>query len=406
VKKRTKLPILRLFAALAIVALAIYGWYPKPLRVEIARATQGELQVTIDDDGETRVRERYTVISPLTGKLVRVTLHAGDPVVRGETELVAIEPTDPSLLDARERAESEARVKAAESMLSRALEAQTIAKESLSLANRELERGLQLKDSQSISAGELDQLEHRERIARAEVRSATFLVAIAEHEMALAKAALLTTQDSSYGAIRIQSPIDGVVLKVLREDAGFVAPGTALMEIGDPHDMELIIDVLSTAATKIRSGAHVHIEHWGGDNILSGTVRLVEPSAFLKISALGVEEKRVNVLIDFDSPRELRPTLGDGFRVEARIVIAQTSKESIKIPAGALVRERDDWWVVCMENGRAKRRAVTVGLSNGKEAEITSGLNVGDLVVLYPSDKIREGSRLVPVAIGDAEGTL
>jgi HlyD family secretion protein len=381
------------FAAV-IVALLAYGFYPKPVAVETAIVRQGELEITVDDDGETRVRERYTVFSPLTGKLLRLHLHPGDRVLRGETELAVIEPTDPSLLDARARSESESRVKAAESSRARALEAQSIADESQAFAQREFQRGETLNLSNSLAKAELDQLEHRVRVTAAEVRMARFLVAIAEHELALAKAALDSTRATTYETMKIQPPIDGVVLKVQREDAGYVAPGTPLAEIGNPTDMELKIDVLSTAATKIRPGNKVIVEHWGGANPLHGTVRLVEPSAFLKISALGVEEKRVNVIIDFDTPWDERPSLGDGFRVEGRIVVDRTAPDSLHVPAGALFREGDQWMVYRVENGRARRCPVQVGLSNGKETEIVKGLALGSHVVVYPSEKVQDGVRV------------
>jgi HlyD family secretion protein len=305
-----------------------------------------------------------------------------------------IEPTDPSLLDARTKTEAEARVRVAESSQARALEAKRIADASFALAEQEYERGKSLNETRSISASELDQLFHRFRVAGGEVRLANFLIAISEHELAFAKAALVSTQSGTYESMRLTSPIDGVVLRVFREDAGFVSPGTQLLEIGNPADMELKIDVLSTAATRIRPGNKVYIEHWGGGKTLEGTVRLVEPSAFLKISALGVEEKRVNVIVDFDTPWEERLPLGDGFRVEARIAVDRSSDDSLTVPSGALFREGDRWMLYRVREGRAERCPVSVGLSNSREAEIVSGVAEGDEVILYPSEKVRDKVRV------------
>ena len=388
-----KIGLYILLAAAAVIGLG-WGLLPQAVQVDTAIVRRGAIEITVDDDGETRVRERYTVLSPLTGKLQRISLHAGDTVSRTETELAVIEPTDPSLLDTRTKTEAEARVRLAGSAQERAMEAKKIADDSFALAEQEYGRGKSLIESNAISASELDQLFHRFRVASGEVRLGSFLIAIADHELAMAKAALITTQTGSYESMRLTSPIDGVVLRVLREDAGFVNPGTPLLEIGNPTDMELKIDVLSTAATRIRPGNKVSIEHWGGGRTLAGTVRLVEPSAFLKISALGVEEKRVNVIIDFDTTWEERKTLGDGFRVEARIAVDRSAENSLVVPSGALFREGDAWMLYRLRQGRAERFPVTVGLSNPRESEIVSGVAEGDEVILYPSEKVGNGVRV------------
>jgi HlyD family secretion protein len=389
-----------MYAALAIAAmlLLVWGLIPQPIAVETVTVRRGSIEITVDDDGETRVRERYTVLSPLTGKLQRIGLHPGDRVSRSDSEIAVIEPTDPGLLDARAKSEAEARVRVASSSLDRAMEAKQIAEESLELAEQEYKRGQKLIESNSISNAEFDQLLHRYRITSGETRVANFLIAISEHELAMAQAALITTQSASYESMRLTSPIDGLVLRVFREDAGFVTPGTPLVEIGNPVDMELKVDCLSTAATRIQPGNHVYIERWGGDRLLHGTVRLVEPSAFLKISALGVEEKRVNVIIDFDTPWEDRKSLGDGFRVEARIVIARSPEQSLLIPSGAMFRDGDAWMVYRVRDGRAQRCEVDVGLYHSRDAEIVSGIDPTDTIILYPSEKIRDGVRVVDQA--------
>lgn len=393
-KTRWKIGTYLLLALAAAVGLG-WGLVPQPVSVETVAVRRGSLEITVDDDGETRVRERYTVLSPLTGKLQRIGLHPGDRVVREDSELAVIEPTDPSLLDARAKTEAEARVRVAQSAQERSLEFKQIAEASLAFAQQEYDRGKNLVESKSISSSELEQLFHRFRVTSGEVRIANFLIATSEHELAMARAALITTQGTSYESMRLRSPVDGLVLRVLREDAGYVTPGTPLLEIGNPDEMELKIDVLSTAATRIRPGNKVYIERWGENRTLQGTVRLVEPSAFLKISALGVEEKRVNVIIDFDSPWEDRQSLGDGFRVEARIAVDRSSEQSRLVPSGALFREGDAWVLYRVRGGRAQRCQVEVGLSNPRETEILSGVEAGDEIILYPSEKVRDTVRVV-----------
>lgn len=385
---------LTLLLALAVAASLAWGLLPPPVPIDTAPVRRGVVEITVDDDGETRVRERYMVLSPLTGKLQRIALHAGDAVTRADSELAVIEPTDPSLLDARAKTEAEARVRVAESSQARAIEAKRIADASFALAEQEYERGKGLNESRAISASELDQLFHRVRVTGGEVRLANFLISIAEHELALSRAALISTESGTYVSMRLTSPIDGVVLRVFREDAGFVSPGTPLVEVGNPADMELKVDVLSTAATRIQPGNKVYIEHWGGGKTLEGTVRLVEPSAFVKISALGVEEKRVNVIIDFDTPWEERQRLGDGFRIEARIAVERSSGNGLVVPAGALFRDGDRWMVYRLRNGRAELCPVVVGLNNSREAEILSGVSEGDEVIPYPSEKVGNGVRV------------
>ncbi len=391
-----KLPAL--FVVVVVVAGLAYGFWPVPIEVDVAVATRGTLRVTVNDDGKTRIREKYIVSAPVSGKLFRVELEEGDPVVEGETVLARIEPGDPSLLDARARAESEARVRAAEASGRQAEAALQRAKEACELAKHNYERALGLVQTNSIPISEFDATEHQERMAQADVRSAEFAVAVAKFEHDLAKAALIRTQPPSAGddtptTMTIASPINGQVLRVLQENAGVVTPGTPLLEIGDPHDLEMEIDVLSTDAVKIQPGAKVFVEQWGGVSELEGTVRLVEPSAFLKVSALGVEEQRVNVIADFTSPFEQRKTLGDAYRVEARIVVDEVS-DIVNVPAGVLVREGDRWIVFRVINGRASMQPVETGRSNGIRTEVIDGVPEGDVLILHPTDKVQDGTRV------------
>ncbi len=392
-----KLPAV--IAAAVILAGLIYGFWPTPTTVDIVSVTEGSFDITVDDDGETRIREKYVVSAPVTGKLARIQLHAGDHVKLGETVLARIEPTDPDLLDARTQAEAEARVRAAEAAREQATARLNHANEELELTHHIYERAQELINTQAISQSEFDRAEHTHRIAQADLRSAEFAVKLGDFELELAKAAFVRTridqQDGEHPAtLDISAPINGRVLQVFKEDAGVVTPGTALLELGDPSDLEMKIEVLSSDAVRIRPGAKVFVEHWGGDAALNGVVRIVEPAAFLKVSALGVEEKRVNVIADFTDPFESRDTLGDGFRIEARIVVDQAA-DVVKVPAGVLFRDADQWQVFRVIGSRAQQQAVTVGKSNGLDAEITAGLAVGDKLILHPTDKIKDGVAVV-----------
>ncbi len=389
----TKLPWI--VGALAIVGFLVYGFWPRATEVDVAKVERGSLTFTVDDDGETRIREKYLVAAPVAGKLLRLQLHAGDRVERGKTELFQILPADPSLLDARARAESQARVQAADAAEEESVAALTSAREAAKLAQYQYERAVKLMKSNSISQAEYDEFEHHHRMAEAWLNSADFKSKVKQYEKEVARAALIrvteTNESGKDFAMKMVSPIDGQVLRIMHEDSSFVTTGTPILELGNPQDLELQIEVLSSDAVGIEPGAKVIIEHWGGEQPLHGTVRVVEPSAFLKISALGVEEKRVRVIADLVETWEERKTLGDGFRIEARIVVRSSETDSLKVAAGTLFRHQDDWHVYRIKNRRTFLTPVSIGLSNGLETEILQGLRETDLVVLHPSDQIRSG---------------
>ncbi len=327
-KKRTmtKLPWLLTIAILAV--MLVYGFWPERVGVDLSAVTRGSLEVTVNDEGETRIREKYVVSTPISGKLLRLQLHVGDVVEQNVTELAYIRPNDPTLHDARMQAEFEALMQASEAASQQADATLARANETLELAQHDYDRSQRLLDKNAISQADFDSAEHGLRIAEADVRSAEFGVKVAAFELNHARAAAgrydVSDGESAQNALRLISPINGQVLRVFLEDAGAVAAATPLIELGDPQDLEIEIDVLSSDAVKIHPGDKVYLEHWGGDTTLEGVVRIVEPSAFLKVSALGVEEKRVNVIADFAGPRSFRSKLGDGFRIEARIVVVST----------------------------------------------------------------------------------
>jgi len=384
-----KLPKRKLGIAAAGLVLAgalIYLFWPAPVDVDVAPAVRGPLLVTVDREGKTRVRERYVVSAPLAGRLRRIELHPGDMVKEGETVLAVIEPVDPSLLDARARAEAEAKENAAK-------EARSLAETNLSQARSELERARRLLPSGGIAREEYDRAEHRER-------AATFALKIAEFELAQARAALLHIRPRSPGEtdaswLFIRSPITGCVLEVFQENSRVLMAGMELLCIGDTGDLECVIDVLSTDAVKVRPGARAFLEHWGGGGPLLGRVRRVEPGGFMKVSALGVEEQRVNVLIDLVEPREKWERLGDAYRVEARIVVWE-GENVLKVPAGALFRRGEGWAVFRVINGKARLAPVRIGHGNGLETEVLEGLDESDQVVVHPSDRVQDGTRVAP----------
>lgn len=384
---------------LGLCALAWFGFSESPIPVELGRVDIGSIEQSIEDDGETRIRERYTITSPITGKLARIELHPGDPIEKDRTRLALLEPADPSLLDARERLQGEGRLRASQAAIERADELIKVANESLELADHNYSRGKKLLATNAIAQAEFDQIEHSFRSANAGLRAANFFRSIAQHEYSVAEAALAIDTQQPNTPFEIKSPINGTVLRVLREDAGVITPGSPLLEVGDPREMEVQIDVLSTAAVSIRPNNKVWIERWGSDQALSGRVRRIEPAAFLKVSALGVEEKRVHVLVDLDQPWEERQTLGDGYRIEARIVIDSSPAEGMFVPTGALVSNAQSWFVYRYRSNSfgypsVERVEVSVGIKNRDFAQITSGLNKGDSVVLYPPEKLKDGSRV------------
>ena len=395
-----------------VVAAVGYGLLPEPIEVDLASVQRGSLRVTVDEDGKTRIRERYVVSAPLAGRLLRIELDPGDEVKAGETLLATIEPRDPELLDARSIAQAEARVKAAEAALEKmgpVLEEVRAAQE---YAEAELKRvrDARRENPQAVSASEVESKLMAYRTRTALLRTARYNEEIARFELNQARAALIRSRPPQKNAsgstensteadpsddndwnFTIRSPINGRVLRLFQESSAVVQAGAPLLELGNPSDLEVVVDVLSSDAVKIRPGALVLLEHWGGEKTLHGRVRLVEPSAFTKISTLGVEEQRVNVIVDLVDPPQQRAALGDGFRVEARIVVAQAA-DVLKVPTSALFRVGQQWAVFRVLDRVARQSIVKLGLQNGLEAEVREGLAAGDQVVVHPSDAVGDGT--------------
>ncbi|HWB19364.1 MAG TPA: efflux RND transporter periplasmic adaptor subunit [Phycisphaerales bacterium] len=386
--------------ALGLVGLLTYLFWPRPVAVDMATADVGTLRVTINEDGKTRIRDKYVISAPLAGRLSRVKVKEGDEVKANETIVATISPEEPTLLDPRARAEAQARVDAAQSTLERTQADIAKNQASLDIAKLESERTQKAFAGGAATRQELDRAMATQTMREQEWRSAQLSQNVAKYELEMAQAAMLQFDEhgnSANAQLEVRSPITGKVLRVLQESAAVVQAGAAIAEVGDPADLEVVVDVLSRDAVSVELGASVTMERWGGDVPLNGRVRRIEPSAFTKVSSLGVEEQRVNVLIDLVDSPDSRKELGDGYRVDARILEWEAA-DALKIPAGALFREGGAWAVYCVENHRANLRKIEVGKRSDTEVQVLSGLNRGDRVIIYPSDRVVDGVRVMDTA--------
>ena len=382
----------RLIAAVLVVAaiLAAALW-PESMEVTVVRAERGPMQVTVDEDGETRVRDRFLVTAPVSGRVHRIEIEPGDPVMRGKTVLARITPAESPLLDSRTRGELDAAVEAATASIGQARAERQRAATTVERARSTLRRQQELMKAGAISSDDLEAAGTALATAEEAQRAAEFTERRAEYELQLARARL-AAPTASGRSVDVLSPIDGTVLKRLRESEGVVPVGEPLLEVGEPGRIEIVADLLSTDAVRVMPGAEVLIEQWGGGNTLHGRVRRVEPSGFMKVSALGVEEQRVNVVVDFTNPSEAA-RLGDGYRVEVRVVLWKDD-DVIKVPVGGLFRQGDNWAVFVVEEGRVRRQTVQLGQRNDNEGQIASGLEAGATIVLHPPDTLTDGMRV------------
>lgn len=384
--------------AILVLVGVVYAYLPKPVPVDLGTARRGPLVVAVREDGRTRVADRFEMSAPVNGNLGRLELAAGDRVAQGQV-LARIVPLPSPLLDARSRAGAEARVAQAQAAARQSRAAIARAEASLSMAASEAARQRRLGERGATSPAALERAELAERSAREELASARFGARVAGHEVAMAQAALGAGRAGGEGAesLEITSPVDGVVLQVHQESEGVVQAGAPILELGDPGRLEVVVDVLTTDAVDIAPGAPVAIVNWGGDGAIAAHVRRVEPSAFTRVSALGVEEQRVNVLIDLDAPRERWASLGDGYRVEAEIRLWE-GDEVLQVPSSSVFRHEGSWAVYVVGDGddTVSRRPVEVGHRGEQAVELTSGLRPGERVVLYPSDRVAEGVTVTP----------
>jgi len=375
----------------ALAAAIAYVIWPKPVPVDSARLQRGALRVTLDEDGRTRLRRRELVSAPVAGELEHVELRPGDRVQRGQ-EVARLGSPEPALLDARTRLSAEHRVEAAKDFLAQARVAERQAQRALTFAESEHQRSQQLLLMGALSEQQMESTDLELNARRQALASATAAVQIAAHDLDAARAILGDGGGASSG-LRLVATADGVVLRVLREEAGTVAAGTPLVELGDPTSLEIVVSVLTADAVRVGPGARAWVDAWGGDGPLAARVERVEPAAFTRLSALGVEEQRVNLVLALDGPPERWSMLGDGFRVEAHVVVWQ-GDNVLAVPASALFRSRDEWAVYVIEDGRAVLRTLTIGHVAALASEVKSGLGAGDVVVVHPGERVHDGVRI------------
>lgn len=371
-------------AGTLIVAAAAWALVPDPIDVDVARVTRGPLEVSIVEDGMTRIRERYEVAAPVAGRLLRVEVHAGDEV-HPDTALVRIEPVP---LDPKQEAQLTARLESAHRAASEAQALLRRARDAAQRARTEAERMAKLAAGAIVSRDALDAARTAESMAAKEQEAARFRAEATAYDVAVAKAALGTDA----AEVVVRSPVHGRVLQVLHESERVVAAGTPLILVGDPSSLEIVADFLTTDAVRIKPGATARIERWGGSQPLDARVRLVEPAAFTKVSALGVEEQRVNVICDLVDLVEAPPVLGDQFRVDVRVVL--WSGTAMKVPATALFTTAEQWNVFILRDGRARLQRVGTGQMSDTEVEIAAGLQHNDTILVHPSDQIHDGVRV------------
>ncbi|MCD6705815.1 MAG: HlyD family efflux transporter periplasmic adaptor subunit [Thiobacillus sp.] len=395
---RLRAKIGMLAVGLLVAAGLAYGFMPRAVPVDVAEVKRAPLAVTVEEEGKTRVRERYTVSAPVAGYLRRIGLEAGDAVAAGQVVAV-IEPARSAALDPRARAQAQAQASAAQAALAAAQENARAASAAAQLAQQERARVESLRQSNFVSAQALDGARTAETRARAAEAAAQHAVRVARFDLATARAAVASTARLQAGGtaeqVQVRAPVAARILKLLHESEGAVAAGQPLLEIGDPASLEVEVEVLSTHAVKIAPGSKVILDRWGGERPVEGRVRVVEPSGFTKISALGVEEQRVRVIVDFSSPREAWARLGDGYRVEARFVLWE-GRDVLQLPTSALFRHGEGWAAFVLDGRRARLAPVELGQRGGLATQVAAGLKAGDRVVAHPDETIEDGVRVKP----------
>ncbi len=383
---------------LILTGALVYAFRPLPVPVDPVTVARAPMMETVSTEGKTRIRDVFVLSAPVSGRLLRIEAEAGDPVTASVTVLARIEPSDPSFLDERSAAEARADVQAAEAALALARAELDQARADRDFARAEFARAQALIRTQTIPRRAFDEAERAFRTREAAVATAEAAVRMRASEITRANARLFvpsgrTGAGTNCPCVVVRAPIDGRILRVLQESEGVVAAGTPLAEIGNPAELEVVADFLSSDAVRVEPGQRVLLEDWGGKGVLHGRVRRVEPYGFTKVSALGIEEQRVNVIVDLVDPPEARTRLGHGFRVEVRIVLWE-NEQALQVPLTSLFRDGDRWSAFAIEDGRARLRHVKLGRRNHLFAEIEDGLSQGDRIVAHPGDRIADGTRV------------
>jgi HlyD family secretion protein len=381
--------------------------WPGAVSVEVAEITRGALRVTVDEEGKTRVRDVYTVSAPTTGRVLRIVLEPGDPVARNETTIAILQPMVPSFLDYRDRLQLEAQIKAAQAAVDLASAEVRQAAAELQFAERELERAQSLEGKGVVAARTAERAQIDVETRKAGLARAQANLELRQRELEQVRARRVGPEDPSVWSqsenccVEVRAPVSGRVLRVFQRSEQVVLAGAPLLEMGDPEDIEVVVELLSADAVRVRVGAPATIEGWGGPPI-GARVERIEPSGFTKVSALGIEEQRVRTILSFTGLRAERRGLGHDYRVMARITTYETPN-ALRVPQGALFREGTQWAVFVVRNGRATLTRVEIGERNTNHAEVLKGLEAGDRVILHPSDRVSTGVRveqrlLVPTA--------
>ena len=390
--------ILMAGVALTVVFLLVWGFWPKTREVDLAAVKRGPLQIVIEEEGRTRLKDRFTISAPAAGYLRRVALKVGDTVTQGQVVAV-LEPMRSPSLDPRSRATAQAAVAAAEAALQAAIQREKAAASDVAYLKQRRERFKTLYEKGAVSRDQRDQIVAETEKAEALMLSSAAAVQVAKAQLEEAKAALRNfpseKTDGGKEMMTVPSPVSGSVFRVYHESEGAVNVGEPIMDIGNVADLEIRVELLSSDAVRIKEGTKVLLKHWGGEETLIGAVRRVEPAGFTKVSSLGVEEQRTLVIADITSPRRLWQKLGDGYRLEAHFVVWE-GDNVLQIPASALFRSGSDWAVFVDEKGRARKRIVEVGQRSGLAAQVLSGLKENEQVIAYPDDSIADGTRIKP----------
>ena len=389
---------------LLFLALVVYAFVPEAEEVDLDTVGRGDVEIIVEAEGRTRIRDIYVVSAPIDGRVMRVESEPGDTVRAGQTVIANMTPADPTFLDKRSETQAKADVQGAEAVKWQASTQVDRARAALDFAEAEYKRNEELFKKGNVSIARLEEAELQLKMRQAELRAAEADLKVAESQLASARARLVQPGEAEEIEERdihdhicqvcVHAPVDGKVLRVMHKSEGVVAIGTPLAEIGDPENLEILVEMLSRDAVRVRPGDRALIRRWGGEEEIGARVRLVEPSGFTKISALGVEEQRVNVILDFTDPPEKWNSLGDAFRVEAGIIVDK-AENVLHVPVSALFRDNEQWSVFVFADGRAQLRPVQVGRKNDLQAEILGGLREGERIIVHPGNAIADGVRVI-----------